>query len=640
MTEPSLNFADLNERQGAFHRRTFVLGGFMGFGMVVLGARLAQLQLIQADEYKALSAGNQFNIRIIPPPRGRILDRNGVELAASRPNFRVLVDKTEREQFEHTLDQVEKLLPETASRRKQLLRDLRKGPDFIPVAVANDLTWDEFARVTVRAPELPGVTADMNEARVYPQGGAFAHVVGYVAKVSDKDVQKAREGGKDPDPILLHPGFRIGKQGVEKALDADLRGTPGGQSVEVDARGRPIRVNPEGSVEPKPGKDVVLTLDADLQNRAMEIFGVESGAAVVVDIRNGDILCMASSPSFDPNKFVTGVPGREFKLLNEYERRPLLDKALTGTYAPGSTFKPVTGLAGLRHGVDPERRFVCNGSFYFGRRFACWGRHGSQNLHDAIKNSCDVYFYNVALEIGPDAIAEVAHEFGFGQVFDIGIEGQKAGVVPSTAWKREYFKKAANPDMRKWWPGESPSYGIGQGALSVNALQLAVYTARMANGRKKLNPRLIRSVGGVERPSGADVADLPFSKEHLDLLRGGMAAVTDVGGTGYRNSQLGLGPLKMAGKTGTAQVRNYGSGSRKGAGLPWRLKDHNLFIAFAPIENPRYAISIVVQHGGLGGGTAGAPRARELMKVALLKDPDMQKLITAPTNSSTQVASL
>ncbi|MDP8916618.1 MAG: penicillin-binding protein 2, partial [Pseudomonadota bacterium] len=463
-------------------------------------------------------------------------------------------------------------------------------------------------------------------------GGAFAHSVGYVAKVSDRDIQKIREKtGQEPDRIFLHPGFRIGKQGVEKALDDELRGTPGGQSVEVDAKGRPIRVDTSTSFEPKPGKDVVLTLDADIQNRAIEVFGPESGSAVLMDIRNGDILCMASAPSFDPNKFVSGVPGREFKLLNEYERRPLLDKALTGTYAPGSTFKMVTGLAGLRAGVDPKERFHCSGAYYLGRRFACHGVHGSQDLIAALKNSCDVYFYSVASRIGPDAIAAVAREMGFGQTFDIGIEGQKKGLVPDREWRR---RNPVRGDP-KWYPGETPSYGIGQGALTVNALQLAVMTARIANMKKAIEPRLIKSVGGVERPSGAEVPDLPFPKEHLALIRAGMAAVTDVGGTGYRNSQLGLGDIRMAGKTGTAQVRNYGSGSRKSS--VWRLKDHGLFVAFAPLDTPRYAISVIVQHGE-GGGKAAAPRAREIMKVALLKDPEIRQRITAPTAAPMQVA--
>lgn len=626
MNEPSLNFGDVNERQGAFHRRAFVLGGLTGLGITVLSARVAQLQLLQTDRFRTLSAENQFNDRLIPAPRGRILDRYGVEIAASRPNFRLLVSRDEVEDIEATLAVVEQVLPQTAPRRAELLKAIKYSPRSAPVSLVDDMTWDEFARVNVRAPELPGVIAEMNEARVYPWGGSFAHVIGYVAKVSDRDVQKAREaGGGEVDRIMLHPGFRIGKQGVEKALDAELRGTPGVQKAEVDARGRVIRVHHELSVPAQPGKDVVLTLDADVQNRAIEVFGEESGAAVMMDIRNGDILCMASSPAFDPNKFVTGVGGREYRLLSEYERRPLLDKALTGTYAPGSTFKMVTGLAGLRYGIDPSRRFHCSGSFYFGRTFRCHGVHGSQDLHNAIKNSCDVYFYNIALIIGPDRIAEVAKALGFGQTFDIGIDGQKPGIVPSTAWKREYFKNHPHPDMRKWWPGESPSYGIGQGALSVNALQLAVYTSRLANMKKALNPRLIKSVGGEERPSGAEAPDLPFPSEHLERVRAGMAAVTEVGGTAFRNSQLGLGPIKMAGKTGTAQVRNYGSGSRKSN--VWRLKDHNLFIAFAPLDNPRYAVSVIVQHGGLGGGTAGAPRARELMKVALLKDPEIRQRI-------------
>ena len=629
-----LNFQDVNERQGAFHRRTFVLGGLTGLGVLVLGGRLAQLQLLQTGKYRVASAENQFNDRLIPAPRGRILDRFGVELAASRPNFRVTVSRDDLEDVEATLDKVALILPQINEHRRQLLREIKEGPRSAPVSLASDLSWEEFSRVNVRAPELPGVVPEVNEARVYPFGGVFAHVVGYVAKISDRDLKAMKEKtGEDPEPIFLHPGFRIGKMGVEKALDEDLRGTAGANRVEVDARGQVIKV--AGTVEPKPGKDVVLTLDADAQQRAIEVFGYESGAAVAMDIRNGDILCMASSPAFDPNKFVSGVPGREYRLLNEYERKPLLDKAITGTYAPGSTFKPVTGMAGLRNGVDPEQRYTCTGSFYFGRRFSCHSVHGSQNMHDAIKNSCDVYFYNVALRIGPDAIAEVAHQFGFGETFDIGIDGQKAGIVPSTAWKREYFKNASNPDQRKWWPGESPSYGIGQGALAVNALQLCVYTSRLANARKKLNPRLIRSVGGVERPSGADVPDLPFSKEHLDVIRGGMMAVTEAGGTAFRQSQLGLGPIKMAGKTGTAQVRNYGAGSRKSN--VWRLKDHNLFIAFAPLDDPRYAVSVIVQHGGLGGGTAGAPRAREIMKVLLLKDPEMRERMKLP--DTVQVAS-
>lgn len=624
--DPAIYFDEVNERQGSFLRRTFLLGGLTGAGLLALGGRLSQLQLLQSDEYKLLSVENQFNYRLVVPPRGRILDRNGVEVASSRPMFSLLIIRDEVDDVEQALNAVQQLVPMDEKRRKRLLRDISQSPRYVPALVAQDISWDEFSRVNVRSPELPGITADMGETRVYPYPGAFAHVVGYVGKINDKEYDALSEEERS-QPLFLHPGFRIGKQGVEKALDAELRGKPGGQKVEVDARGRVVRTDPEGDVKPVPGKDVVLTLDADIQNRASEVFETDSGGAVLMDIANGDILCMTSAPSFDSNKFVTGIPGPEYRLLAEYERRPLLDKAMSGLYPPGSTFKMVTALAGLKHGVDPGQTYHCSGGFYFGRRFACHGRHGTVDLKGALRDSCDVYFYQVALRVGPDAIAEVATALGFGQTFDIGISGQKKGIVPSTAWKREYFKDHAHPDMRKWWPGETPSYGIGQGALQVNALQLAVYTSRLANGRKALLPRLIKSVGGVERPSGADVPDLPFPKEHLDLVRAGMAAVTAAGGTGYRNSQMGLGDVVMAGKTGTAQVRNYGSGARKSS--VWRLKDHGLFVAFAPADNPRYAISVVVQHGE-GGGLKAAPKAREIMKVALLKDDAVRARIVQP----------
>jgi penicillin-binding protein 2 len=430
--------------------------------------------------------------------------------------------------------------------------------------------------------------------------------------------------------MLLHPGFRIGRQGVEKAFDLDLRGKPGAQKVEVDANGREVRQDSNGDISSTAGQVVRLTLDVDIQNRALEVMGDESGAIVVMDCRNGDLLCMVSAPSFDANRFVRGLSGAEYRALAQYERRPLLDKVMTGTYPPGSTFKPTVALAALDAGIDPEQRVNCSGGWYFGgRTWRCWrhGGHGSQNMHEAIKNSCDVYFYQTALRIGPDAIARAATALGFGQTFDIGIPGQKKGVVGSTEWKRKAVKREP-----QWQPGDSVSYGIGQGYVNVNALQLAVMTARLANGRKALNPRLVKSVGDEETPKGDAAPDLPFKREHIDYVRGGMIAVAnDVSGTAYRQSQLGLGDVMMAGKTGTAQVRSYDkAASRSSASVQWKLKDHNLFIAFAPYDAPRYALSVIIEHGGLGGATAAAPRAREVMRVALLKDPEIRARIEKP----------
>lgn len=624
--EPSIFFDEVNERQGVFHRRTFLLGGFAGLGLLAMSGRLMELQLLQANRYQTLSASNQFNFRLRTPPRGRILDRNGVEIASNRPDFRLLMLRDNVKDVPASLDALSQLIPISDAKRKQLERDIKQAPRFAPVAIANDLTWEEFSRVNVRTPELPGVTAEVGEARFYPYGGAFAHVIGYVSKITKDELDKE----KNPEPILLHPSFRIGKQGVEKALDLDLRGKAGAQKVEVDSTGRVIREDPDGDIKSIPGKDIQLTLDADVQTRALEVFGDASGAAVMMDVRTGDILCLCSAPSFDVNRFATGVSGQEYRALTQYERRPLLDKALSGLYPPGSTFKTMTAMAALEAGIDPTATIHCSGGTFFGGRyFHCWGRHGAQTMHDAIKNSCDVYFYLTAARIGPDRIAEAAKAFGLGQVFDIGISGQSKGTVPSTEWKKQYFKK--NPANQKWFPGESLSYGIGQGALQVNALQLCVMTARLANGRKALQPRLIKSVGGVERPRGSDVPDIPFPAEHIAYVRGGMQAVAnDASGTAYRQSQLNLGPIMMAGKTGTAQVRSYDKGNRKGVGLPWKLRDHNLFVAFAPYDDPRYAVAIIVQHGGGGGATIGAPKAREIMRVALLKDPEVRARIEKP----------
>lgn len=633
MSEPSIFFFEVNERQGVFHRRAFLLGGLTGAGLLALGGRLAQLQLVEAQRYQKLSAGNQFNYRLVPPPRGLILDRNGVSLASNRPNFRLMINKDKGLNAEAVMDDLSKLVPIDGSRRARVLKELERAPRKAPVVVMEDLSWEEFSRVNIRAPELPNVTADMGEVRVYPFGGAFAHVIGYVAKVSDRDLTAAKDDATQDQELLHHPGFRIGKQGVEKAFDKDLRGRAGATKTEVDAQGRVVRLDPAGDVPPTPGKAIRLTLDADIQNRALEVMGEESGAIVMIDCRTGDLLCMASAPSFDANRFVRGLSGPEYKALAEYERKPLLDKALTGTFPPGSTFKPTVSLAALTAGIDPEVRIHCSGSWYYGgRTWRCYkpGGHGSQNMHDAIKNSCDIYFYQTALKTGPTNIANAARAMGFGQLYDLGIPGQKRGLVPDPEWKKRAFKK--NPANQIWFPGETPSFGIGQGALTVNALQLAVMTGRLANAKKALAPRLIKSIGDVERPSGADVPDLPFAPEHLAYVRAGMAAVAnDVTGTAYRNSQLGLGDVQMAGKTGTAQVRSFDKGvSRDSKDVRWRLKDHNLFVAFAPYDDPRYAVAVIIEHGGLGGGTAGAPRAREVMRVALLKDPEIRARIERP----------
>ncbi len=625
-SEPHIFFNEVNERQGVFHRRALLAGGFATLGVLGLAGRLMELQLVDNTRYRQLSASNQFNYRLVPPPRGRILDRHGVELASNRPTFRLLVSRDEvGGDVDPTLDAVSSIITIPMEKRKALLRDFGQAGRYIPVAVADDLSWDEFARVNARLPELPGVTPDMGEVRVYTFGGAFAHVIGYVSKVSEADLNKA---GDDEDQLLLHhPGFRIGKQGVEKSLDLQLRGKAGGQKVEVDAKGRMVRKDPAGDVKPTAGKDVILTLDADIQNRALEVFGEESGAAVMMDCRTGDILCMASAPSFDPNAFVKGVAGKDYAALMAYDHKPLFNKALTATYPPGSTFKTMVALAALENGYDPRTVHVCGKSWAWGGRvWHCDEAHGAQDLKGAIATSCDIYFYQCALWLGPDRIAMVARHFGLGEVFDINVPGQKPGLVPDTAYKRRRFKK--DP---VWHPGETPSMGIGQGYLNLNPLQLCVQAARLANGRRAIQPRLIHSIGGVVQPRNETAPELPFQKEHLDFIREAMAAVTTGRGTAAAFAKLGLGPIQMAGKTGTAQAHNYVGGGHgaHGAQGSWVGRDHAWFIAFAPYDEPRYAMSVLVEHGGFGA-SAAAPKAREIMRVALLKDPEIRARIEQP----------
>jgi penicillin-binding protein 2 len=633
LNEPSIFFQEVNERQGAFHRRAFLIGGVAGVGMLALTGRLMQLQLLQGERYLNLSAANQYNFRVITPPRGRIVDRYGVELAGNRPDFRLMIARDEISDPNQTLQLVSELVPIDDVKKRQVMRDLSNSPRFVPVAVAENLTWEEFSRINVRSPELPGVTADVGDTRVYPYGGAFAHVIGYVTKVSADDLKLE---GPNPEPLLMHPGYRIGKAGVEKALEHDLRGKAGGQKVEVDSRGRVVRKDPKGDIQPIPGKEVVLTLDADVQNRALEMFKDESGAAVMMDCRTGDLLCLASAPSFDANAFVKGVTRAEYQALATYDHKPLFNKALTATYPPGSTFKTMVALAALEHGIDPNRTYVCNKVWFWGGRpWHCDKAHGVQNMHSAIATSCDIFFYQTALSLGgPDRIAEVARKFGLGQIFDIKISGQKPGLVPDTAYKRRAF-----PKDPVWHPGETPSMGIGQGYVNFNPLQLCVQVSRIANGRKAINPRLIKSVGGVEQPSGAAVADLPFAKEHIDFVRAAMAAVTGAAGekiahaTGAGVGELGLGPVKMAGKTGTAQSHGFGGGTGTyGKHGAWITRDHAWFIAFAPYDDPRYACSVLVEHGGFGA-EAAAPIAREMMRVVLLKDPEVRKRIVQVTEA-------
>ncbi|HEY3797804.1 MAG TPA: penicillin-binding protein 2 [Caulobacteraceae bacterium] len=623
--KPQIYFDEVNERQGVFNRRAFVMGGVAGIGLLALGGRLAVLQLVEASKYKTLSLDNEFQSRLQPPPRGLILDRNNVVLASNRPDFRLYVSRDENTDVDLLLDRLEHLVPMDQDHRGRLIQDINDAPRRAPVTVMEDLTWEEFSRVNVRAPELPGVTADMGEIRVYPYSAAFAHVIGYVGKVSKDDVTK---DGPNSDPILLNPGFRIGKAGLERTFDLPMRGKPGAKKVEVDVKGRVVREDPGGDIASVPGETLQLTLDADVQNRALEVFGAESGAAVMMDCRTGNVLCFFSSPSFDANRFVKGLTAPEYAELAGYERKPLLNKAIGANYPPGSTFKTMVALTALHMGIPPTTTFTCNGAWSWGGRvWHCDKAHGTLDLKGGIAQSCDIYFYQMALKIGgPDPIAATAHNFGLGQSYQIGFDPreQHAGIIPTTQWVAK-----ARPSDPIWHPGETCSIGIGQGAVLVNPLQLCVMCSRIANGHNALMPRLVQSVGGVAEAATAQSAVLPYDPAHIAFIRDAMAAVV-TSGTAAGAAQLGLGPIMMAGKTGTAQAHGYSGGrGAHGAVGAWDQRDHSWFICFAPYDDPRYAMSVLVEHGGFGADAA-APRAREIMRVALLKDPEVRARITQP----------
>jgi len=624
MSSPKIYFNEVNERQATFHRRAFLMAGVAGVGLAALGTRLGYLQLVEANKYKTLSLNNEFQSRLQPPPRGLILDRNGVVLASNRPDFRLYVSRDEKTDVEDLLDRLEKLVPLDDAHRSRLIEDINDAPRRAPVTVLEDLTWEEFSRINVRAPELPGVTADMGDIRVYPFSAAFAHVIGYVAKVSKDDVTK---DGPNADPILLNPGMRIGKAGIEKTYDLPMRGKPGAKKVEVDVKGRVVREDPGGDIASTPGQPLQLTLDADIQNRALEVFGTDSGAAVMMDCRTGDILCMLSAPSFDANRFVKGLTGPEYRALADYDHKPLFNKTVTATYPPGSTFKTMVALTALEMGIPASITYTCNKAWAWGGRvWHCDEAHGTLDMKGGIAHSCDIYFYQLALKIGgPDAIAATAREFGLGQTYDIGVPGQKAGLIPTTEYKRRNF-----PKDPVWHPGETPSMGIGQGYVNVNALQLCIMCSRIANGQKALYPRLVRSIGGVDQPAAAASPVLTAQKEHMDFLHDAMIAVTTVGTGKGPATDLNLGPIKMAGKTGTAQSHGYSGGvGAHGAQGVWNQRDHAWFIAFAPADDPRYAMAVLTEHGGFGA-EASAPKAREIMRVALLKDPEVRARIEQP----------
>lgn len=598
------------DRQKLFNRRTVVLGG----GKLVLAsaliARMYYLQVLEAERYRTLADDNRISLRLLPPPRGRIVDRNGVPMAVNQQNFRVLVVAEQTRSLEHTLEALSRIVALSDSERARVMRDVRRRRSFVPVTVRENLSWEDVARIEVNTPDLPGLMIDVGQSRHYPLQGLGAHILGYVSAVSEQDLANSQG-----DPLLELPGFRIGKAGVERIYDLALRGRGGTSQVEVNAVGRVIRelAREEG----EPGMELPLSLDLELQEYAAQRLGEESAAAVVMDIHSGELLVMASTPSFDPNAFNRGLSSTEWKDLISNPRAPLTNKAIAGQYAPGSTFKMMVALAALESGaITPEQRVFCPGFMALGNnRFHCWKKHGhgAVDLNGGLKHSCDVYFYEIARRTGVDRIADVCKRFGLGAPTGIDLPGERPGIVPSRDWKRAALGQP-------WHPGETLINGIGQGYVLTTPLQLAVMTARLANGGFAVVPHVARDVvqdSRVAARSGGNLASIGVSPKNIALVRKGMNAVTnEPGGTAY-NARIKDPAMAMSGKTGTAQVRRITlrereTGVKKNDELPWKERDHALFVAYAPEDSPRFAISVVVEHGG-GGSAVAAPIARDIL---------------------------
>jgi penicillin-binding protein 2 len=569
----------MNEKRGpttgqlefTFSRRALFIGGVQATVGAVVATRMAYIAVAENEKYKLASESNRINLTLIPPRRGWFIDRIGKPIATNRADFRVDIIPDRLQDREQTLGTLTKLLNLKQEDVERIEKELKEAQGFQPVQVAAGLDYESFARVSVRLPDLPGVSPRQGFSRYYPSGAAVGHLLGYVGTVS------AEEYRLDKNPLLITPGFKVGKQGLEKTLEMRLRGKPGAKRTEVTARGKIVREL--SSRSDTPGKPVQLTIDIDLHNYAARRLGVESGSVVVIDCLTGDILALVSMPCFDPNSFSEGIGRLEWKMLNSDDRIPMLNKSLQGLYPPGSTLKPMAGIAFLKHG-----------------------------MRSAIMKSCNTYFYSMANRVGYDAIAPIAKQLGLGQEFPLPFQSQRYGTVPDSAWKKKKYDQ-------EWSRSDSLNAVIGQGYVIASPFQLAVMAARIASGRM-LEPEILLK----NRVAGEH---LPFPDEHLQVVRDGMDLVVNGAGTAVR-SRLEIPGVTMGGKTGTAQVRAI-KGGQRGQGGARRYRDHGLFICFAPVAQPRYAAAVVIEHG-MGGARAAAPVAKDVLTFLYDREKAMASL--------------
>ena len=601
-----------NDKGKVLINRSLVLGGLQLLMLLVVIVRLYYLQVYQADKYRTLSDENRISTRLLVPPRGVVYDRNGEMLATNRQNFQALIVAEQTTDVSKTLGAFKRIMPLTEAEEEKIRKDLKKNRSFVPIKIKDNLSWEEVAKIQLNAPDLPGIVIDEGLSRYYPLGEKAAHVIGYVSSVSDKDV-------KD-DPLLEVPGFKIGKAGIEKLYEKRLRGRGGNLKLEVNAYGRVMKEIER--IDGVAGERIDLSIDARLQTKAYELFGEESGAAIMLDVNSGEILSFVSVPAYDPNLLSQGLSSIEWNELNKNEKKPLMNKAIAGQYSPGSTFKMVVALAALENGsINSQSRSYCSGRMFLGNHaFHCWKKEGHAyvDVVQALQHSCDIFFYETAQKLGINKIASMARKFGLGQKIDVGLENEKEGLIPDSDWKRRRFGES-------WQQGESLISGIGQGYILTTPIQLATMTARIANGGYLVEPTFEK----MSDHNTPNLKKMPVSASNVALVKQGMFDVVNVpGGTAF-GSRFDFNGLKMAGKTGTTQVRRITMKERqtgivKQEDLPWKYRNHALFVGYAPHDNPRYAVAVLVEHGR-GGSAVAAPIGGKLLLEALKLEAEDKK---------------
>ena len=603
--------SDKNKLKMFTRRATLLSGGMMLLSSALVG-RMYYLQVTSRNQYELLADRNRISMRLLAPKRGEIIDRYGRAIATNTTDYRVNVIPEETEELQETLKSLGSYIPISARDNARIVKAAKKQRSFLPINVANNLDWKTFSTINVNMPDLPGIQPDVGTTRLYPEKELAAHIIGYVGSVSEKELTG--------DPLLELPEFKIGKNGIEKMLDEQLRGSAGNSKVEVNVLGRVIReLSRQDSVS---GETTQLTIDIDIQKFAANRVRDESAAIVVMDIHNGEILAIASTPSFDPNDFNNGISQKKWDTLRGDIRKPLINKAVSGQYSPGSTFKMIVALAALEGGiVTAEDTQFCNSRFRIGNRIQyCWNKngHGKINIIEALSQSCDVYFYDLALKVGIDKIHDMAAKFGIGERFNIGIMSEAKGINPNNEWK--YGTRG-----ERWQGGDTVNVGIGQGFVSTTALQLAVMASRLANGGKMIWPKIFMDETGAETLAG----DMGIDPKNMAIVHQGMKDVYNhPRGTAFRY-RLRNKDYTLAGKSGTTQVTGISAAEResgviKNEDKEWIGRDHAIFVGFGPVEAPKYAVSVLLEHGG-SGSTDASPIARDVLEYVLDQDSVKQE---------------